>query len=165
MYLFILITVMANFLVFELSSMSQIVHEIILCIFSLVYYYMSFMFWLWGLAVLKDIAVLSLSFIQLVGNPMNENVWSFVLDFERDWYPIASRTAGTHDYAPVCSIGDQFKLNLIWKMFPQTMFTLHTTTVHLGCNHASLLPTLYFMLNTFYTRNHSVKAWFGLEFL
>ena len=66
---------------------------------------MSSMFWLRiGCAERHSCTV---SVIDPARRKLNEKVWSFVLDFERNWYPIASRTAGTHDYAPVCSIGDQ----------------------------------------------------------
>ena len=65
--IFILIMAMANFFIFLLSGMPQIGHDTI-CAF--VDYYMSSMFGLWGFAMLKDVAVLSVSVFQLIRNSM-----------------------------------------------------------------------------------------------
>ena len=71
---------------------------------------------------------------------------------------------GTHDYALVCSMWDQVKrstsvlkprdLNLIWKLFLETIFVIHTETPWIkSC--IIITNTKFFMWNTFCPRTHS----------
>ena len=77
--------------------------------------------------------------------------------------PLASSTAGTNDYIPICSMWDQVKrstlyLNQIWKMFLEAMFVPHTTTLWIQLC-IIITNTTFFILNTFCPKTHSLTAW------